>query len=284
MHAQMYTLSPAWESSVKRWCAWLVVGGKSQRTIRTRRGQVRGTVRRLESKEPRDVTYEQIVELYADHEWSLDHRRGLRTSLNSYFEWAIAAGICESNPASELPAVPQAKPAPRPAPDWLWEQLQSAPPRELMMIRLAGEAGLRRSEVAQVHKDHLVWDGVGYGLLVRGKGDKQRVVPLTDALATEIRLGAKRWAPDDRSGFLFPGQINGHLSGDYVGHLIGDLMPKGWSIHKLRHRYATRGYAGTRNLRAVQMALGHASVATTERYTAVLDHEIRAVTNAASGF
>ncbi|EUA18515.1 phage integrase family protein [Mycobacterium xenopi 3993] len=53
-------------------------------------------------------------------------------------------------------------------------------------------------------------------------------------------------------------------------------------MHKLRHRYATRGYAGTGNLRAVQEALGHASVATTQRYTAVSAREIRAVAEAAA--
>jgi integrase/recombinase XerC len=47
------------------------------------------------------------------------------------------------------------------------------------------------------------------------------------------------------------------------------------------HRFATRAYRGTRNLRAVQVLLGHASIATTERYTAVDDAEIRAAMTAA---
>lgn len=47
-------------------------------------------------------------------------------------------------------------------------------------------------------------------------------------------------------------------------------------MHTLRHRFASRAYRGTRNLRAVQTLLGHASIATTERYTQVNDDEIRA--------
>jgi integrase len=47
-------------------------------------------------------------------------------------------------------------------------------------------------------------------------------------------------------------------------------------MHKLRHRFATRAYRGSGNLRAVQVLLGHSSVATTERYTAVDDDLIRA--------
>jgi integrase/recombinase XerC len=52
-------------------------------------------------------------------------------------------------------------------------------------------------------------------------------------------------------------------------------------VHKLRHRFATRAYRGSRNLRAVQMLLAHASIATTEQYTAVDDAEIREATVAA---
>lgn len=55
------------------------------------------------------------------------------------------------------------------------------------------------------------------------------------------------------------------------------------AMHKLRHRFGTRGYAGTGNLRAVQEALGHASVATTQRYVAVSARDVRAVSEAAAG-
>lgn len=144
------------------------------------------------------------------------------------------------------------------------------------MARLAGEAGLRRAEVAQVHSDDLIRDLHGWSLIVHGKGGKQRVVPLTDELVAVFRQHCTR------HGYLFPGQIEGHISPRWVGRMISQLMPPGWSMHKLRHRYATRGYAGTGNLRAVQEALGHASVATTQRYTAVSSSEVRRVSEAAA--
>jgi integrase len=84
-------------------------------------------------------------------------------------------------------------------------------------------------------------------------------------------------------GWLFPTGFGGHLGADCVGRLVSELMPPGWTMHTLRHRFATRAYRGTRNLRAVQVLLGHASIATTERYLSVDDSEIRAAAMAAAG-
>jgi integrase len=84
-------------------------------------------------------------------------------------------------------------------------------------------------------------------------------------------------------GYLFPGDDDGHLSARYVGKLMAGALPDHSTAHTLRHRFATRAYRGTRNLRAVQALLGHSSVATTERYTAVDDDEIRAAMMSAAG-
>ena len=54
------------------------------------------------------------------------------------------------------------------------------------MLRLGAECGLRRGEIARVHSDDVMDDLLGRSLVVRGKGDKQRIVPLPDDLADEI--------------------------------------------------------------------------------------------------
>lgn len=266
------------------------VGGKTPRTIRTRRGHVRAVARHLHARHPGEVSTGHLVLVLSDREYSLEHRRATRTSLAQFYRWCVENGIVRDNPADDLPRVPEDSPKPRPAPEWMWaDLLASAPPRELLMIRLAGEAGLRREEICQVHCDDVLWDGEGFALRVHGKGGRQRVVPINDRLAEQVQRGPS-WAPDGyRGGFLFPSfdkwgnVLAPHLSADRVGRLISDLMPRGWSAHKLRHRYATKGYAGTRNLRAVQVALGHASVATTQRYTATTEVEVRAVSDAVAG-
>lgn len=275
-YSDTYVLPPAWESAIAGWLAWLTIGGTSSATMRLRRGQVRMIARRSETQDPTEVTFALLVALCSERNWSRDHRKSVRTSLISFFDWALDAGLVDDHPAAKLPRVKADTPRPRPATDEVWnDMLAKASPRERLMIRLAGEAGMRRAEVAQCHRDDLIDAARGYSLIVHGKGNKQRVVPISDSLATAIRDHAATdylFPSTDRWGNL----IAPHLSPMQVGKLIGELMPDGFSMHKLRHRFATRAYRGSRNLRAVQVLLGHSSVKTTERYCAVDDDEIRA--------
>jgi integrase len=271
-------LPTRWDDAVSRWLAWLVLRGTRPLTIELRRKHVAMIARASGTQSPAELTRDQLLELFTGHTWSPEYRKSLRSSMTSFYTYAVTAGLVAENVADVLPPVKPPAPAPRPAPDDVWAALlAAAPPRERLMALLAAHAGLRRAEVAALHREDLIHDIGGWSLLVRGKGGKQRVVPISDELADAIREHSS-------GGFLFPGRIDGHLSALHVGKIISRLMPPGWSMHKLRHRYATNGYAGTGNLRAVQQALGHASVATTERYTAVTDLQVRAVSSAAAAW
>lgn len=270
-----YTLPTAWEGAITGWTTWLKLGGLSPRTVKLRRDHLRSIARRAKVPHPRMLNVATLVALCSEREWSREHRKAVRTSLVSFCEWARNNELMDDNPALQLPRVRAQRGRPRPTPDAVWADLiAAAPPRERVMARLAGEAGLRRAEVAQVHRDDVIRDEHGFALIVTGKGQKQRVVPLTNSLAREVCnycLG----------GFLFPGKVGGHMSAEHVGTLISRLMPPGFTMHMLRHRFASRGYRGTRNLRAVQLALGHESIATTEIYTLVSEDEVREVAEAA---
>ena len=153
--------------------------------------------------------------------------------------------------------------------------LAAADARTALMLRLAAEAGLRRGEVAQVHTRDLYRRRATARARQRGK---QRIVPISDELAASA--AAPPATPPSRPplghlGWLFPGGAGGHLKPPWVG-TVSNLLPDGYTMHTLRHRFSTRAYRGTRNLRAVQTLLGHESIATTQRYTAVNDDEIRA--------
>lgn len=276
LHTLSYSLPGQWDAALNGWITWLIASGTSPATRKTRRAHVRRVARELESQHPRDITSAQLLAILGRPEYSMEHRRGLRASLASFYRWSLEQSLVDDDPTFTLPHIRAALGAPKPATDDIWRALlAAADPRTALMARLACEAGLRRAEVAQVHSDDVNAGIGGAELIVHGKGSKQRVIPITVTLAAAIQ------AFSPFGGFLFPGKIDGHMSADRVGHLVSAVMPLGWSMHKLRHRFATRGYAGTGNLRAVQEALGHASVATTERYTAVSRTEIRLVSEAA---
>lgn len=278
---ETYTLPESWEKSIDGWVRWLRMTGMMPNSIALRRCHIRCIARRSETDNPAEVTLTTLVELCGEPGWSNDYRKSMRSSLRSFFEWALGQNLIAHNPASSLPTVAETPPNPRPATDRVWfDLLANATPRVQLMARLAGEAGMRRAEVACAHYDDLLEDINGYSIIVHGKGGKQRVVPITDALAAAISDHCAK-------GYLFPscdkkGRDTGtHLTARYVGTLVGDLMPPGWTMHKLRHRFATRGHGGTGNLMAVKEALGHASVGTTQRYVAVSQKDIRAVSEAA---
>lgn len=278
MDRQVYTLSNAWDEAIRGWLAWLRLSGLSTATIRLRRGHVRSIARRSKTRYPAELTRAHLQIICSEHPWSKEHRKSVRTSLTSFYGWCIAQGLADDNVALCLPKVRAERPRPRPTPDDIWDELLAkADPRERLIALLAGEAGLRRAEIAVVHCDDIYHDGQGWALIVHGKGGKQRVIPLTDQLAAEIRT----YRGGRHHGWLLIGQVDGHISPYYVNDLVSKLMPPGWSIHKLRHRAASRGFTGTGNLRAVQEFLGHSSVATTERYVAVSSRDVRGVSEAA---
>ena len=122
-----------------------------------------------------------------------------------------------------------------------------------------------------MHSRDVMRDLVGWSLVVVGKGDKQRIVPIGDDLALLIRSA---------NGYLFPGRWSGHVESSYVGRHLSDLLGDGWTAHSLRHRYATTTYAVTRDLLLVSKLLGHASVETTQRHIAMPDDRLRAAVEA----
>jgi integrase/recombinase XerD len=124
-------------------------------------------------------------------------------------------------------------------------------------------------------------------LLVRGKGGKERMVPLSTparaALAewlTHVEAGVEPGAAPSK--FLFPSRgAKGHLTRHRVYGLIkgfalkAGLNPATVTPHVLRHAFATHLLSNGADLRAIQTLLGHADIATTEIYTHVLDARLK---------
>ena len=161
---------------------------------------------------------------------------------------------------------------PRPAPeDVIARALAEADTRVRAMIMLAAFAGLRCCEIAGVHTDN--WDGES--LYVTGKGGKRRYIPV-------VRDDVKALLRQAKRGYLFPGKIDGHLGAQRVSVLISRALPDGWTAHTLRHRCATKMFAGTHDLLAVGAVLGHARPETTQRYVQLPDDSLCAAIAAAA--
>jgi integrase/recombinase XerC len=279
-----FEVPPQWAGIIDDYMLTLAAGGQPSTTMTLRRMQLVKMARDL-GGDPADVTAEKLVAWFGSQpQWKIETRRNYRAGVRGFFRWAYQTKRIPDHIADELPIVRERRGVPRPAPDRVWrEALIAAGARTTPMLRLAGEVGMRRGEVACVHTRDLLEGVDGSQLLVHGKGQKQRVVPISDLLAEAIRQGASgHTAGASPEGWLFPNGTGGHLTAHYVGELVVDLLPDHWTMHTLRHRFSSRAYRGTRNLRAVQVLLGHASIATTERYCAVDDSEIRAAMVAAA--
>lgn len=256
-----------WRKSINGWTDTLRAAGLSAQTIKSRRYKMVHLATLLMPSGPEDVTTEQIVQAFARQQWKPETRKAYRNTISSFFRWLHKSGRRSDDPSLDVPRVKKPHAHPRPCPDrYIAAAMKMATTSERLMIRLGAECGLRRGEIARVHSDDVVADSAGRSLIVRGKGDKQRIVPLPDDLAGNIM---------DARGYLFPGRFGGHVEESYIGDHISRLLPDGYAAHTLRHRFATTAYAATHDLFVVAELLGHESVETTEHYVAMPDGRLR---------
>ena len=282
--APSVTAPADWEEQINDYLLSLRAAGQRPATIALRNTQLCRIARDLHCQ-PGEVTAEGLLKWFGKRsDLSQEGRHSYRSAVRGFFEWAYLFGRIPTNPAELLPRVRVPQAPPRPASDEAWvAALAASTPRVRLMLRLAGEAGLRRAEVAVVNTGDLIDVAGQPGLIVDGKGGKKRILPISDSLADEIRLGAAGHTSNmPATGWLFPDGVGSHITANHVGRLVKNVLPPGFTMHTLRHRFATRAYRGTRNLRAVQELLGHSSVATTQRYTALSADELRATMLAAS--
>nr|DAR27305.1 MAG TPA: Integrase [Caudoviricetes sp.] len=261
-----------WRESINGWTDTLKAAGLSAQTIKSRRYKMVHLATLLMPSGPKDVTTEQIVQAFARQQWKPETRKAYRNTISSFFRWLHKSCRRSDDPSLDVPRVKKPHAHPRPCPDrYIAAAMEKATSSEKLMIRLGAECGLRRGEIARVHSDDVVADSTGRSLIVRGKGDKQRIVPLPDDLAGIIM---------DARGYLFPGRFGGHVEESYIGDHISRLLPDGYAAHTLRHRFATTAYAATHDLFVVAELLGHESVETTEHYVAMPDGRLREATAA----
>ena len=225
------------------------------------------------------------------------------SAVRQFFRFLIGDGIRSDDPTAGLDPPRLGRPLPKILSESEVEQLIAAaagwPGEEGARLRCVVEllygAGLRISELvglplAAVGRDPRC-------LLVRGKGDKERVVPLSApsrrALAEYLECRARFVREADKPGgkagqWLFPSRsAGGHLTRQRCGQLLKELAlaagldPALLSPHVLRHAFASHLVDHGADLRSVQQMLGHADIATTQIYTHVQGERLRRVVESA---
>jgi len=158
--------------------------------------------------------------------------------------------------------------------------------RLVALLELFYATGLRVSELAGLPLSALAPDRSV--LTVRGKGDKERMVPIGGparvALAAWLGVRPYYVTEPSRQRWLFPSRArSGHLTRQRVAQLLKALAPEAGldasrlSPHVLRHAFASHLVANGADLRSVQAMLGHADIATTQIYTHVQTERLAAV-------
>lgn len=149
--------------------------------------------------------------------------------------------------------------------------------RDRAVLEVLYGAGLRVSECSGLDVDHLQWEGQALRVrVVRGKGGKDRIVPLgrpaAEAVAEYLRRRGELVRPKSPRDALFLGDRGGRMGVRSIRNLVYRRCAEtGTSSriapHGLRHSFATHLLENGCDLRTIQLLLGHASLSTTQRYT-----------------
>ncbi len=209
-------------------------------------------------------------------------------TLRSFYKWAERRGVAPTNPMTVIRTPKQGKRLPKAITIEQIEKLLVTPTdrdvlgtRDRAMLETLYSTGLRVSELVDLNVDDL--DDTGEAMRVRGKGKRERIVPLgSHALAAihkymaMVRADprvAQQWSATIGTGRpLFMNKHGGRLSSRSVRRKLDKYLKVAGldpsiSPHTLRHSFATHLLENGADLRSVQELLGHQSLSTTQVYT-----------------
>jgi len=216
------------------------------------------------------------------------------STLRQFFKFLYSEGIRGDDPARAIDSPRRGRPLPKILSEDEVDALLKATAeyegpeglRLVAMMEVLYATGLRVSELlslpvaaARLNQPYI---------LVRGKGNKERVVPLNEpankAIADYLQVRSKFVRNEDDAKWLFPSRAKGgHLTRQRFSQLVKELAEiagvdrRKVSPHGLRHAFASHLLAHGADLRAVQQLLGHADISTTQIYTHVLQQRLKSV-------
>ncbi|HSK41310.1 MAG TPA: site-specific tyrosine recombinase XerD [Arenibaculum sp.] len=220
------------------------------------------------------------------------------SALRQFFRFLVSEGLRAEDPCSAIDGPKQGRPLPKILGEAEVEVLlaqarhRGGPDglRLAALLEVLYATGLRVSELVGLAHTAIARDG--RYLIVRGKGRRERLVPLSgpardalDAYLPHRRSFMVAGREDVQDRFLFPSRTSlaGHLTRQRFAQILKELAsaagidPRRVSPHVLRHAFATHLLDHGADLRSVQKMLGHADIATTQIYTHVVGERLRRV-------
>lgn len=201
-------------------------------------------------------------------------------ALRSMYKWLAREGVVQQNPAKlvstpklpkKLPRVPTIEEM-NSVLDSSMPEVASFPERERVIFELLYGCGIRNSELIGIDLSDIDW--ARQAILVRGKGKKQRIVPVGEAARTAIDgyLPRRNALAVTRTQALLINQRGTRLTTRSVGRIVKAIaiangLPSEVHPHTLRHAFGTHMLEEGADLRAIQELLGHERLSTTQRYT-----------------
>jgi len=286
--------------------------GASAHTLRAYRRELNGFAAWLSGQHPR-LTVARIEHTHIRSYLGTLYDRGLSkasaaralASIRSWFKWLARNHHIEQNAASlvstprlpkHLPRVPSIEQLNR-AVDSVLDDAASWPARDKAILEMLYGCGIRNAELTALDLDDIHW--ANEAILVRGKGQKQRYVPLGDSAAEALRAyiaerAALLAADDGQKPLNTPAlflnlQLRGLRKGGQarlttrsVGRIVKHIailrgLPSDVHPHTLRHAFGTHLLEEGADLRAIQELLGHERLSTTQRYTQLTTAQLTAV-------
>ncbi len=203
------------------------------------------------------------------------------SSLKRFFGFLVEEGFRDSDPSDALPRPGLSRSLPKTlsheeidrlfklaAEELARMPVQSSAVRLSAILELLYGSGLRASELVSLPRSSISGDRPF--LIIKGKGNKERLVPISQ----QARVAVRRWIEfvDSEDKWLFPSRA-GHISRIRLFQIIkqhaarAGINPAKVSPHVLRHAFATHLLEGGADLRALQTLLGHSDISTTQIYT-----------------
>ena len=215
------------------------------------------------------------------------------SALSHFFIFLLEENIIKSNPIHELDLPKQIKKLPKIlSVDQVEKLIKSSREDQSIngirlntMIEILYATGIRVSELVEM-KLSATYAEKNF-LLVQGKGNKERLVPISknteDKIKDFLKIRNKFLNNDSESKWLFPSKQSskGHITRQRFNQLLQTLCERvnlnniKISPHKLRHAFATHLLANGVDLRSLQQMLGHADISTTQIYTHVLKDRLK---------